>query len=76
MESGQCLEDMPGAKVTKDLCLPPIDLVAKHVMSLVRQHGTRSVFVASDVTPDVHNLQQRLGRRVSTNCQHCVCHET
>lgn len=64
MESGQCLEDVPGGKVTKELCLPPMDLVAKHVMSLIRKHGTRSVFVASDVPPDVHDLKQRLGRKV------------
>ena len=65
MESGQCLEDIPGGKVTKELCLPPIELVVKHVMSLIRKHGTRSVFVASDVAPDVHNLKQSLGRKVS-----------
>ena len=66
MESDQCLEDVPGGKVTKELCLPPIDLVAKHVMSLIRKYGTRSVFVASDVPPDVHNLKQKLGRKVPT----------
>ena len=65
MESGHCLDDIPGAKVTKELCLPPIDMVIKHVMSLIRKYGTRSVFVASDVAPDVHNLKQMLGRKVS-----------
>ena len=75
MESGQCLDDIPGSKVTKDLCLPPMDLVAKHVLSLVRKHGTRSVFVASDVAPDVHNLKQRVGRKVSTKV-HVVTRQT
>ena len=65
MESGQCLDDIPGAKLTKALCLPPIDMVVKHVMSLIRKYGTRSVFIASDVAPDVHNLKQMLGRKVS-----------
>ena len=64
MESGQCLEDIPGGKVTKELCLPPMDMVAKHVMSLIRKHGTRTVFVASDVSPDVHGLEEKLGNRV------------
>ena len=65
MESGQCLEDIPGAVVTKDLCLPFIYMVAQHVIELVRKHGTKSVFVASDVPPDVHNLKQKLGRKVT-----------
>ena len=66
MESGQCLEDIPGSKVTKELCLPPMDMVAKHVMSLIRKYGTRSVFVASDVSPNVHGLEEKLGRKVYT----------
>ena len=65
MESGQCLEDIPGAVVTKDICLPSMNLVVQHVMSLIRKHGTRSVFVASDVSPDVHNLKEKLGRKAS-----------
>ena len=64
MESGQCLEDVRGSKVTKDLCLPPMNTVAKHVLSLIRKYGTRSVFVASDVRPDVHGLSEKLGKKV------------
>ena len=64
MESGQCLEDIPGAKITKELCLPPMDMVAKHVLSLIQRYGTRSVFVASDVPPDVHGLKEKLGSKV------------
>ena len=40
MESGQCLEDIPGAKITKELCLQPMDVVAKHVLSLIQKYGT------------------------------------
>ena len=64
MESGQCLEDVPGSKITKELCLPPMDMVTKHVMLLIRKYGTRSVFVASDVSPDKHGLKEKLGRKV------------
>ena len=65
MESGQCLEDVPGSKVTKELCLPPMDVVAKHVMSLIRKHGSRSMFVASDhdVSPDVRGWRKSLEGR-------------
>lgn len=65
MESVQCLEDVPGSKVTKDLCIPSVDVVTKHVMSLIAEHGIMPVFVASDVSPDVHNVKQMLGRKVS-----------
>ena len=64
MESGQCLEDIPGVKITKELCLPPMDMIAKHVLSLIQRYGTRSVFVASDVPPDVHGLKEKLGSKV------------
>ena len=67
MESGQCLKDVPRSKITKELCLPPMDMVAKRVMSLIRKYGTRSVFVASDVPPDVHGLEEKLGRKVYLN---------
>ena len=66
MESGQCLEAIPGSKVTKDVCLPSVDVVTRHIMSLIGEHGTMSVFVASDVSPDVHNVKQMLGRKVHT----------
>ena len=34
-------------------------------MSLIKNHGTMPVFVASDVSPDVHNVKKMLGRQVS-----------
>ena len=69
MESGQCLEDVPGGKVTKEICLPSVDVVTRHVMSLIGEHGTMPVFVASDVSADVHNVKQMLGRKVVLNQQ-------
>ena len=65
MESGQCLEDIASSKVTKELCLPSVDTVTRHIMSLIKDHGTMPVFVASDVSPDVHNVKKMLGRQVS-----------
>lgn len=64
MESGQCLEDMPGAKITSDLCLPPVDFVARYLIALTREMRIYNVFVASDVEGEKHGLQQQLGRRV------------
>ena len=67
MESGQCLEDIPSSKVTKELCLPSVDTIMRHIMSLIKEHGIMPVFVASDVSPspDVHNVKKMLGRKVT-----------
>lgn len=64
MESVQCLEGMPGAKITKDLCIPPTDFVARHVIAMAREKRVYTVFVASDVEGEKHELQQKLGRKV------------
>ena len=64
MESGQCLEDLPRAKINQDICLPPVDLVSRHVLSILRKTGIKSVFIASDVDADVYNIQQYIGRKV------------
>ena len=64
MESVQCLEDMPGAKITKDLCIPPVDFVSRYLIALAREKRIYTVFVASDVEGEKHGLQQLLGRKV------------
>ena len=64
MESPQCLDDMPGAKVTQNLCLPPLDYVVRYLVALTRQKRVYTVFVASDVEGEKHGLQQLLGRKV------------
>ena len=71
MESGQCLDSLipVRAAVTRDLCLPPVDLVSRHVISLIRKKGIRSLYIASDVEAHVHNLKQLLDRKVCV----CVC---
>lgn len=62
MESGQCLESLPPrTTITKGLCIPPLDLVSRHVLTIARKNGIKDVFVASDVAADVHNMKQRLG---------------
>ncbi len=64
MASAQCLGDMPGAKITKDLCIPPVDFVSRHVIPLARSKRIYTVFVASDVEGEKHGIQQLLGTRV------------
>jgi len=63
MESIQCLEDMPKAKITKELCLPPTDYMARQLIALSRELRIY-VFVASDVEGEKHSLQQLLERKV------------
>lgn len=65
MESGQCLEGLPGATITKDLCIPPMTLVSRHLGNLARKTRIYNVFVASDVTGEKHGLDKLLGKRVS-----------
>ena len=67
MESVQCLEDMPGVSITQHLCLPPVDVVAQHLIALTRETRVYTVFVASDVEGEKHELQQKLGRKVLLN---------
>ena len=71
MESVQCLEDLPGAKITGDLCIPPVDFVTRHLIALTRQTRIYTVFVASDVEGEKHELQQKLGRKVGGKCSTC-----
>ena len=66
MESPQCLEDIPGALVTQELCLPSRELVARHIRTLVKRTGITALFIASDKDPDVPDLQQRVGAKVGS----------
>ncbi len=64
MESDQCLEDVPRAKIDKDICLPSMEVVKRQVLALLRRTGVQSVFVASDVEAEKYNIQTYIGRRV------------
>ena len=64
MASPQCLENIPGAVVTKDLCRPSKEYMAKHIRSLVEKTGITALFIASDRDPDVPDLEQRMGAKV------------
>lgn len=65
MESGQCLEALPRALITNDVCLPSMEVVKRHVLTTLRKTGIKSVFVASDVDAEVYNIQQYIGRKVN-----------
>ena len=64
MESGQCLEDRQGAKVTQELCLPSTKQAAKQISAAVRRTGHTSVYIATDAHPDFTQLQAALGSKV------------
>ena len=65
MESNQCLEHIPGAVVTKDLCLPSIELVTRHIADIAKKNSIQHVFVASDVDPKLNYIKEKLGKGVS-----------
>ena len=64
MESGQCLEDRQGAKVTQELCLPSTKQAAKQISAAVKRTGHTSVYIATDAHPDFTQLQAALGSKV------------
>ena len=64
MESLQCLEDTPGATVTVDICNPSREKIAADITTAVDRTGIKAVFIASDVDPQISDLQQRLGSHV------------
>ncbi len=64
MEAIQCLEAMPRATITKELCLPAMDFVSQYLTALAQEKRIYNVFVASDVKAEEHGLQKLLGRKV------------
>ena len=64
MESGQCLEDRPGAKITQELCLPSTKQAAEQIGAAVRRTGHTAVYIATDAHPDFGQLQAALGSKV------------
>lgn len=67
MESNQCLEDIPDATVTRDLCLPSMELVTRHISAIAKRTKTQHVFVASDVDPRLSYMKKKLGTSVSVH---------
>jgi hypothetical protein len=64
MESDQCLEDVPGATVTQELCLQTHEQIARHVKTLADSTGIHHVFIASDVDPRLSYIKKKLGPSV------------
>lgn len=65
MESGQCMEEVPGATITRDLCLQSHEQITKHIQSLTKKTGIHHVFIASDVDPRLSYIKKKLGTAVS-----------
>ena len=65
MESGQCLEDVPGTTITQELCLQSHEQITRHIKTLADSTGVRHVYVASDVDPRLSYIRKKLGTSVS-----------
>ena len=65
MESGQCLEDIPDATITQELCLPSHEQMTKHIEALAKKNGVQHLFVASDIDPRLSYIKKKLGTAVS-----------
>ena len=72
MESGQCMEGVPDATITQELCLQSHEQITKEIMALVHDTGVQHVFVASDVDPRLSYIKKKLGPAVSHNV--LLCH--
>ena len=65
MESGQCMEEVPGATITRDLCLQSHEQITNHIQSLAKKTSIHHVFIASDVDPRLSYIKKKLGTAVS-----------
>ena len=65
MESAQCLEMVPGATVTQELCLQSHEQIARHIKTLADKTDIHHVFIGSDVDPRLSYLKKKLGPSVS-----------
>lgn len=67
MESGQCLEDIPDATITQELCLPSHEQMTKHIEALAKKNGVQHLFVASDIDPRLSYIKKKLGTAISVH---------
>ena len=64
MESGQCLEELPGSTITTELCLQSDEQITRHIKTMADRTGVRHVFVGSDVDPRLSYIRKKLGNTV------------
>ena len=67
MESGQCLEDVPGATITQELCLPSYEQITRHINTLADRTGVQHIFIASDIEPRLSYIRKKLATSVSNH---------
>ena len=72
MESGQCMEGVPDATITHELCLQSHEQITKQIKALVDDTGVQHVFVGSDVDPRLSYIRKKLGPAVSHHLITCT----
>ena len=65
MESLQCLEDTPDITITNELCFPSISQVVDDILIVSKHTNIYTIYIASDSQPNISELQQKLGSKVS-----------
>ena len=69
MDSPQCLGHSRYRTVTRDFCFPPKQGILNRTEQAAKNHGVKSVFLATDNDPMLEELNFRLkGMNVSTVC--------
>ena len=65
MESLQCLEDIPDITITNELCFPSISQVVDDILTVSKHTNIYTIYIASDSKPNISELEQKLGSKVS-----------
>ena len=61
----ECLEDTPDITVTNELCFPSISQVVDDILIVSKHTNIYTIYIASDSQPNISELQQKLGSKVS-----------
>ena len=60
----ECREDTPDITITNELCFPSIFLV-NDILIVSKHTNIYTIYIASDSQPNISELQQKLGSKVS-----------
>ena len=65
MESQQCFGENTANKIiTDEMCFPSTEQIISDIQSVVTATGINTVYIASDVKPDLNKLQKELTEEV------------
>ena len=61
----ECREDTPDITITNELCFPSISQVVDDILIVSKHTNIYTIYIASDSHPNISELQQKLGSKVS-----------